>query len=151
MLVALYRIFGVKTIMKKLTHKEFPFLISCWKNSGWHCSGGSQRRVEPAQWSGWEKQVWTCACRCHCRSVGPISESRFIILFCDSFNATVRLCGDWLANPSILIVFTLSICKSRHKSYWVLIHNHKQHDQSFSDTGEVCRKLDDYGVSSSKD
>ena len=40
MLKALDRMFGVKKIMKKLTHKEFPFLP--WKmleNAGRHCSG----------------------------------------------------------------------------------------------------------------
>ena len=31
MLGALDRMFRVKKIMNKLTHKEFPFLISCWK------------------------------------------------------------------------------------------------------------------------
>ena len=58
MLGALYRMFKVKKIVKKLTHKEFPFLISCWKmlpetvDSGPLCtvsgSGGSRRRVEPS-------------------------------------------------------------------------------------------------------
>ena len=47
MLGALDRMFGVKKIMKKLTHKEFPFLISCWKMLA-DTSGGSRRRVEPS-------------------------------------------------------------------------------------------------------
>ena len=47
MLVALHRRFELKTNLKKFTHKEFSFLISCWKMLA-DTSGGSRRRVEPS-------------------------------------------------------------------------------------------------------